>query len=329
MVKENPSKGISDITSSEGKLKRFSQICKLITLSGAMKQTELIQLIKAQMKLTNEKVIGRHINIMEKLGILKKLEGGGYLISGKGKALVDLVGDIGMQEKQLTLAEKIFYFQRLFINASSQLFLFLETINKKGGMPRDRIVVSYFTEVLARRLKIWKEDTLKIFLRKSKRNRMVPRSLENRFTCMEMWLRDLELLTKIPLRDQPRNSTLYLTEIGKSVFQEQPNLEKGMFGFCSVFVGQKPYSLPRFNFYEDQNVFINLFKVAYLKFERAELRLADVEAIRLWICINLLIKHSIIMEEEDFNSSINLLVKKRLIRSVISGRDGTPAYFSR
>lgn len=176
MAETKISEGITDITTSEGSLKRFSRICKLFGDQGrAMPRNRVVQLIKDQIGLKSDKVIGRHISILEKLSIIENKEGM-YILSSEGKVLYDFVEDL-KNNNELNSYEITFYFRTLFTHLFDQLYPLLKTIDKYNGKGRDFIIIQYFEN---EDLKLWKKRTAKI-------------NLENKFRCMEKWLQTLNI----------------------------------------------------------------------------------------------------------------------------------------
>lgn len=326
----NVIQGISDITSSEGKLRRFTRICKLLYPSRVLSWGEVVQLVKEKLRkenqrreLTNEKVIGRHLGIMERLKMLKKMEGGGYVLTGEGEVLYDLTKDVNEFQIPLDVIEKIFYFDSLFSNVSPQIYLLLESVQKNPNKQRNEIIAYFFNRILVERLLLWSSNTIKRGLRKYNAYNELPRGFENRFECMEMWLRDLGLLARENL--EPK-----VTRAGKKVLLKRKDIEKfgRTFRIGSVFITGEPNSLPSFSYQKQKKVFLKLFKTAYSKFESPGLGMSDAKAIRKWICIKLLTNYQLTLEKIDFNVIVNQLVDEGVVRSALSGRDGELAHLA-
>jgi hypothetical protein len=308
--------GITDISASEGDIKRFSRICKLIgNQKRALSRKKVVELIKNQIGLTNDNVIGRHISILEKVGVLENTEGM-YLLSSYGKALFYFVEN----SNKLNLSEKIFYFNIFFSNIFGQLFLLLITINDSPRESRNNIIIKYFEN---ENLMLWKKKTimenLKIFIMKKE----VSSFFENKFGCMEKWLRELNLVEK-------KQNSLKLTQYGKRCLEKidatlakKGKINVELFEIASSLLDSEAITFNFHNSGHKQN-FINLFKEAYLKFV-TELNVSDLKAMRMWISVELLIKYNIILEENEFESMFNDLYNEGIVRSIMVDRKGRPS----
>ena len=320
MVETKISEGITDITTSEGNLKRFSQICKLIgDQRRALPRSKVVQLIKEQIGLTNAKVIGRHISILEKLSILENKEGM-YILSSEGKVLYNFIEDL-QDKNALSPCEIAFYFRMLFTHFFGQLYLLLKTIDDHKGKARDDIIIKYFEN---EDLKLWKKETVNENLRMFREKGKVSGFFENKFRCMEKWLYDLKFIEKT-------KKSLKLTYEGKKCLVEidkitaqKKEINDEIYGIASSLLNLKPDPFDFENPEHKKNL-IGLFKEAYLKFE-AKLRLSDLKAIRCWICVILLTKYNIILEEKEFDFLLNALSREGVIRSVMVGRNGRPSF---
>jgi len=311
MNKEIPV-GITDITSSEGNLKRYSKICKLIKSQRALKRNKIIEIVK-NTGLTNDKVIGRHIDILQKIKLLENI-GGVYILSSEGKSLCEL---IDKNTNKLGLNEKFFYFKQLFTTETlDQLVTLLETIIENKHKPRKEIILAYFNTNFAQR--VWNKITIQKNLRIFKEKRIISRFFENKFRCMEMWLLQLDILEK-------KRNHLQVTLIGSTALAKIKKYEKELndkiYEVISVLLTNQ---IKKFDYEQDKNIFIKLFKKAYFLF-KVQSNISDIKAIQSFVCINLLTER-LLLEEKEFNEVIQKLWKEEIIRSVMPGRDGKPAY---
>lgn len=305
------SEGITDITTSEGNLKRFSQICKLIgDQERALPRNRIVQLIKDQIGLTNDKVIGRHISILEKLSILENKEGM-YILSSEGKALYDFIEDL-KDKNELSSYEITFYFRTLFTHLFGQLYRVLKKIDKHKERGRDFIIIQYFEND---DFKLWKKETAK-------------KNLENKFRCMEKWLQTLNLLDK-------RKNIIKLTEEGKLLLYRMgefeidvKDIETRIFLLASNLLYSKKVDEFSYEISEHQNIFNSLLKSSYNKFQ-VGFDLADIKAMEIWICIKMLNDFKIRIEGDRFYNLLNQLWRESaIVRSMMTGRDSKLAYIS-
>lgn len=310
-MEETISEGITDITTSEGNLKRFSRICKLIGDQGrALPRSKVVHLIKEHIGLTSAKVIGRHISILEKLSILENKEGM-YILSSEGKALYDFIEDL-QDKNKLSSCEIAFYFKMLFTHLFGQLYLLLKTIDDYKGKARDVIIIKYFEN---EDLKLWKKET-------------VNENLKHKFRCMENWLQALNLVVK-------RENFIELTEEGKNVLYmiegigiEVKDVKARIFYLANNLIYSKDVEGFSYKIPEHRNIFNSLLKSSYNKFQ-VGFELADIKAMEIWICIKMLNDFKIIIEGDRFYNLLNQLWRESaIVRSMMTGRDSKLAYIS-
>lgn len=319
--------GITDLTTTEGKIRNFSRICKYV-LKG-VEHSQLIELIRNDpyCRRTNESVIDRHLKILEKLKIIK-WQDTKYYLSDLGEVLYSIVKGIEDSREDLNLDEKIFYFKVMFCGVTFiQLSLLLKTISENKGKPKGEIMTEYFKFFLKIRAKLWERGSIEDCLRKYQRTGIFSRSYENRFDTMKMWLQNLGLV-----------KNLDLTSIGKQILHEiDPegqlplNLDLLYIKTCS-----NVYKLTRlflecpvveFNSTSDDHwkSFLDVFKRGYTQFERP-MKFSNIRAIKTWISIRLLVSHSIILEETIFDSLLYRMQEAGIIKSMMLGDDGKAAF---
>ncbi len=308
--------GISDITSSEGRLHRFTLICKVIGSEKGLTRKKAGHRIEKELGVPfiNKKVIQRHLIILEKLGIIEN-RGGLYLLSSEGKALDAMVDELPLMN-DLSFEERVFYFKIMFNSIlKEQLIKFLEVIREQSYMERKKIVYQFFSTNLAQNL--WNVTTIEKNLKKLGESRKIPTFFENKFRCMEMWLEDIGLIVREKNRlSLHEKGKIFLDEIGKLVDKSYEYY--GLIG--QIFVS----NVTPFLYDKHRQIFVELFKKAYYRF-RSELYTSDIRAIRIYTCINFL-KRNIKLEEKEFDEVINTLSLEGIVRSVMLGRDGKPAY---
>lgn len=309
-------KGITNITHIEGKLERFSKICKLIKPHQRIKRKKLVSLIKDKIGLTNNTVIDRHINVLKKFGIILVIEET-IILSSEGKVFYQFINEKA-DSKKFSLKEKLFYFRLLFTSATEQLVTLLETINENKDKTRKDIIIEYFNKKLVQNVWWRSKNILQKNLAKFEESKSVPEFLEKKFKCMEMWLESLSLLER-------KNNFLKITNIGEIILAKAKEynmiLNDKIYELTSKLV-IKP--MDNFDYSKHKSMFLLLLKESYPKFI-SESNLSDLIAIRSYILVNLLLKN-LVLEEKKFNEVLQELWSDGVIRSVIANRKGKPAY---
>ena len=324
--------GITDLTTTEGNLRNFSRICKLVHSHEPLSRKRLIELVKnyAPIKRRNEKVIGRHISILKNLGLLKKINGE-FCLSSEGEVLYELIRDIDDREEKSSLHEKVFYFKAFFGQTTfAQLSLLLKVMRENEGKAKDEVTAQYFKVILRSGIRLWRRDALKRRLDKYERTSVLKRPEKNRFDCMKMWLRALGLIKNLSLT--PTGERV-LSEIDlKQRLTSNPlscykNTRNNIYRLACFLIKEQQGCI-RFNYSNGKHrkIFLELFKEAYFKFERPTLRLSNVKSIGTWISLNLLVPHSIVLEEREFNSLVDKLYRDGIIESIVPGDYGKTTY---
>lgn len=326
-IEELYTKGISDIVETEGNLPRFTKICQALQKRKLYTWNEIKSLVKEVTALKNNKPIKRHIEVFKKIGILEQRDDM-YMLSSEGKSLLELIKD-EILEEELTISEKIFYFRAFFNNALYQLYILLKTIDQKHNLtdPKE-MIVDYFRNVIKSPLRIWQKDSLRRDIEIYESWGKLQRGIKNKFGCMKRWLMDLKLL---------ESKELILTSIGKEVLEDLEkqglvDIEERIFSIANIYIkstGKVNY-LPRFDYSKKihKRLILDLFERAYTLFETQELGVSDAKSIRCFVCIKVLKKHNITLEENSFNNIINELARCGIIRSLMTGREGKLAYIS-
>jgi len=332
-MRQNEKQGISDLTTSEGYLKRFTLIAKLIQLARVSGPADIIPIIRKESgltktggTLTHSEVIMRHLRIMSHIGVLSSPDEG-YRISSDGKALARLTNehDLTIGTGELTNEEKIFYFVRLFGSVFWQLYLLLLALLDSNDKSMERLVVDYFASVLSKRLRIWSPQQINEGLDRYNRRGELPSKFKNRFECMSMWLAQLGLIDK----------RAALTNIGREFaghmihrVRQQQEVPGNLYNVATIYINGLINSLPRFSFEVEgqRSSFMKLFDETYRLFETPDLQMSDARAMRTYLCIEMLLRHGTVFEEQDFDDAIRQLTNEGLVRSAMSGRDGKLAY---
>lgn len=312
-------KFLADLTTSEGQLRRFTAICHIIRPRGIVRTDRLTSLIREKVSLTNTKVIRRHIRAMESLGLLVRKDVG-YVLSSEGRALCTLTPP--NSGKELGLAEKVFYLRVLGFHVPLQFTSILVAISENIGGPKERVISSYGQKVLPG--SIWR-DKADLKMRLSRRPGSPPRKVRNNFDCFRLWLKQLGLV---------KADALELTKMGKQLAdvarRQGDELRERIYWAAAAYICHEPGYLPEFEYGDEpsRTYFLELLREAYRLFERPELRLSDVRSMSIYVCIKLLVEGHQIVSEETFWQLVRRLVKKGIVQSAMSGRDGKLAYIS-
>ena len=315
MPKKNQAIGISDLTSSEGKLERFTKLCKLLGSERRLTRDRIVALAKKRIgsPFHNEKVTERHLAIMEKIGIIEKMDDI-YVLSSEGKALYELTAQV-RKIGELTFEERIFYFKMLFTSITKdQLVKLLEIIRDHEGDERKRIIGHFFRTNFAKSL--WNRRVIERNLIKLEEGQ-IPSFFRNKFGCMEMWLRDLGLIRnlngKITLNSGAR---IFITTIsGKRDFKDE------IYELAAVALETRAVEA---DYFKHRDKILQVFKEACLLFRTHE-NMSDIRAIRTFTCIRLLAR-GLKIEEKQFDEITKELWREGIIESIMTGRNGKPAY---
>lgn len=306
--------GISDITSSEGKLERFTKICELIGSEKRVARNRVEKLIQKRIgsPFHNRKVTQRHLVILEKMGIIGKM-GEIYVLSSEGKALYELVRK-SSRPNGLSLEERVFYFKMLFTSVlKNQLIKLLEVICEHESEERRKIIGHFFRTELARNL--WNKTVIERNL--TRLGGRIPTFFQNKFGCMELWLKDLGLMKRLKQKiELGTGAKTFLAKVAK-----EGNLKDKIYELIGIALTCE--AIP-FDYVKHKDEFLQIFKEAYLLF-KTQADISDIRSIRTFVCINLLMK-KIKMEEKEFDVAAEKLWKEGIIRSIMLGRDGKPAY---
>lgn len=305
--------GISDFTSSEWKLRRFSEFCRLIYDNTVIGEREIIPFLKSKTELENRNVLRRHIRIMNKLGLLKSKEED-YLLSGEGKALLQLM------QNEWGIYEKVFYLRALFTAAFYQMCGLLQAINDDEGKDKLHTVAEYFRKSCDWPSNPWAISTIQEGVKQYEQRGNLPRWFQSKFECMQRWLEQLELIFKLSLTNHGKALIVQL-------HLDTPQPER-IFSLASIYIGKTPESVLYYSDREHRLQFMNLFNEAVKLFGRKELRIIDLKAIRVYMCIRFLVDYQIVLETREFDGLINTLVDEGTIRSLVKDDQGQLAYIS-
>ncbi|MEM3612660.1 MAG: hypothetical protein QW090_04815 [Candidatus Bathyarchaeia archaeon] len=308
--------GISDISSSEGKLRRYTLLCKIIRSEKKLTRKKLESLAEEKIgpPFKNKTVLQRHLTILEKMGLIERFEDL-YTLSSDGKALCELTPDY-QNITHLSFEEKAVYLKALFTSSLRyQLIEFLEVVQLHSDKDRREIISNYFSTELARSL--WSEITIEKNLKRLNETGKIPTFFENKFRCMEMWLEDVGLIKK------EKNKILLNPFVNKFLekIKNESLIKSKIFEIMGTVLINNGVV---FSYSMHRGEFLIKFKEAYQLF-KSESNISDIRAIMAYVCVSLL-KSGIILEEDSFYETIKVLWSEGLVKSVMLGRDGKPAH---
>jgi hypothetical protein len=308
--------GISDISSSEGRLRRFTFLCKIIKSEKGLTRKRLESLVEKEIgsPFRNKTVIQRHLIILEKIGLIES-SGGLYTLSSDGKALCELTPESQIITP-LSFEEQVIYLKALFTSSLKyQLIELLEVVRLYSNKSRKEMISNYFSTELAQSL--WNKTTIEKNLKRLNESGKIPTFFENKFRCMEMWLEDTGLIKK------EKNKILLKPSAEKFLdrIKEESIIRNEIYGLIGTVLIGKGVS---FNYSKHREEFLTRFKEAYPLFKSGS-DISDIRAIMTYVCVSLL-KNRIIVEEESFNKAVKSLWSEGIVKSVMLGRDGKPAH---
>lgn len=304
---------LTNITSSEGILARFSDICRKLDY-GNYTKSQLHRIIQDSFNLSNEKVRERHLHIMVKLHLLAhvKIDNKSYYhLDLNGKIINSLDLKKRTNVRHLFQKEKIIYLNELFNSLKIQLGLMIKTISKYNGYNRDFIISKYFESALE--YDIWNKAIITKGINSYYNNNKHIRSFENRFRCMEKWLEDLELILK------KEDNNLRLTRKGSQL---------NYYGEINIVNALKIYGYTNINLIkidEDFNIIKKLFIHYYNKLKEPT-NIADITALYNLLTLELCIKYNkqLLLNHKDL--LLNKLWKENMIASISNDVTGQLRY---
>jgi len=307
--------GVTDISSSEGKLHRLTQICMLMKSARKLSKQKLIVLLaEKDIGIRNKHVIERHLMLLEKLGMIERL-GSHYVLRAQGQVLTELAKG-GISSGNLSLGEKILYIKALFGSVlRQQLVELLAVACANQGAPRKRVIQLYFRTEVAQ--KLWNPRVIERNLSRLGETGKVPPFLAHKFGCMEMWLKDVGLLGTADRTLITGPNTPHVVES----LRDGDAAQRSIYQLANVILVGRATRFDSERHFEE---LVGLVKLSSKLFA-LETGMTDIEAMRTFTCIKLLMEGHV-LESMEFDSMIGILVAKRILRSVMLGRDGKPAY---
>ena len=304
--------GISDLTSSEGKLSDFNTICKIIANKRSLTKEKIFLELKGMTRSSAYKSFERKLIIMQKLGLIEQIRQV-YILASAGKVLNKLLQRSPDRMEPIT---KSFYFIAFFTSTlSDQLAALLATINRQQGRTRKEIVMDYFATKIA--LDLWGETARKN-VQSLRETNIMPSMLNNKFSCMQRWLEHLQLIES----KRNRLYSLVPREVVTSLMQQLRM--NNIYNYAAMIYFTKA---KKFDYTEDYQTLIDILKEAHKSFCVRETGLSDIQAVAKYVCLKLLQKQCV-LEERNFFELTKRLVTDRIIRSVMVGREGQPKHLA-
>lgn len=308
-----------DLTTSEGRLDRFTAICHLMPRKGRVTVEKLAPAVRQQLGLTNLKVIRRHLRTMQSIRLVRRQDAG-YVVASEGRALRALVPPHLPIRRQLKTVEQIFYLRALSCYVPDQLGAMVRALMETPGEPRDYAIAQYGLDVIAAGMP-WKDKGV-LRSQLGSEPASPPRKVRNNFECFHSWLKQLWLV---------QQGGAVLTSMGAGLAQVADEgadfLQAKTYHTASEYVcGQS--QCPEYDHGTDAKLLVDLLREAYGLFETPELRLADARSVALYVSIRLLVEHRTILDDQRFEQVLRILVSEHVVNAVMTGRDGRLAYIS-
>jgi len=311
-------KFFSDITSSEGILARYSEICKNMAFRS-YNRSQLHKLIEDNTYLRSSKVRDRHISIMTGLHLLESKRISNdfiYHLDFNGKIINSINLENRPKKRFLFDKEIIVYVTELFSNHSLQFKKILELASSPYNYERNYMIIKYFE--YSKNHHIWSNNIIEKGLDVWNKKKILIRSFENRFRCMEMWLEDLKLLNRNKnslklsekgielLRMINEKQTLKIEDVLQLFFENELN---------NIFLeDKKDYDLVK-------KTFINCYEKLL-----EPIGFVDLLALYRLVMLNLAFEYNLILSTKQKEKLLNLLWKDELITSLSNDDKGQLRY---
>ena len=311
--------GLSNITTSEGNLKKISKICEIIKFNQVRKDLVIKNIKKSIQRLTNEEVIKRYLFLSEKLGFIKFLNNDNVKLTDEGEALVLYLTKNNVSSEKLSYFEKILFLQQILIHMRIHILKLLEVIKKYDK--KEDIILNYFLDadikksynILTidkniRKLQKSIEEISSEKDKKKKERNIIPRTLGNFFQPMKVWLISLDVLEK-------SKSELRLTEKGLGILNSK---EQDIYFLLKRYTDAGKIE----NYFSNEKISNKL--LASIRMYRRETEIVNFIPIKIIFFIELLEKN-LFIEPKKIYDVLRHLVDSKDIRSLIVGREGLPS----
>lgn len=288
----------------------MSTICKNIADIRVLSKRKITKIFE-DVGITHSKVIGRYLHILKFLELIVD-RGEFYSLSSNGKVLSAIA-----KNHELSQEEKILFFQLFFKKIPDQLYWVLYSIkrNERLGTTKksfEKSVIEYFS--LPQIQSIWNRKTIIRSIDEYNESGKLARGIENKFETMYHWLRQMDLIKRLPL--------LHVTYRGKRVLQELNGTEKWQSLDTNRITAI--YHTRNFNervSQEEIETITRLVEYSLKKFS-GEAGLCDLKAVRLYSFLIALSRHRTLLGETDIRSILEALKEQGKIKSFILDRKG-------
>ena len=269
-------------------------------------------IIENRIGLKNKKVVERHLRLLELLGVIKRAHDI-FVFTGVGLVFGVFLKDVDLSDEKLSIIEKNFYFERLFNpeNATHiQLCIFIKAL-AANPISKKSLVIDYFQKM--KPFNIWKASVVERNIDLLKRTGNVSSFLNNRVRCQQKWIEALGL---------SEYGSLMLNESGERMAHEiekypgmklckQPEIYKLL---SSLDILLAPISLEK-DEVELTSLFVEASKTIGTE------RRARTDFVKSYMFYKLLNTHRY-FDDASFHGLLELLHGKKIIESVMRGRDG-------
>ncbi len=311
--------GITDLTFSEGNLKRLSRICNLVGLkSGDLNRERLLEKIKnnyEHLKLGNEAVRSRHIRLLEKLGLLEE-EDKFIRLTGDGKVLFEF-GKDDVFSKHLNNYEKALFLRTLLLHAGYQIRLLLKNLAEDYGADINSLIIRYFesddqnlwdNKKIDGYIEIYNE-TGKIFYK-------------SKLDCMLTWLKHLGIISHY----KKINMLNIINPKEKLIDRIVENESLEMFEILIKTTSLLDITeASEFNYENDGKIFQELLYDSYNRF-KIGVDASDLWAMKLWMSFVLLIDKNRIIDDSQFEESLLKNRDEGVVDSLMRTKEGIVRY---
>lgn len=288
----------------------MSRICKNITDTRVVSKRKTARIFE-DVGITHTKVIGRYLHILKFLRLIVD-RGEFYSLSSEGKVLSIISGN-----HELSTEEKILFFKLFFKKIPDQLYWVLYSVEKNEKWETskesfERAVIEYFS--LPQIQSIWNKKTLMRSIKEYGESGKLARGIENKFETMCSWLRQMDLVKRLPF--------LHLTSKGKRVLEELNKIDEWQSLDANritaiYYTKDFPKGLSQDKF----ETITRLVEVSLKDFSN-EAGLCDLRAVKSYSFLIALSKHKTLLDEKNFRSILEALKEKGTIKSFILDRKG-------
>ena len=315
--------GISDITSTEGNLKNFTRICHLLGEKTVERKLLVVQIRETtEIRRKNEKVIERHLSILEKIQLIES-EGEFCRLSPFGKMLYQHSKELDLSKSGLSEPEKLLYFKILSTGKTlPQLALLLYTMDNNKDVTKEELIYRYNKNYLKTHLLIWNRSTLERRLHEYETAQKLRRPEQNRFDCMIQWLKDIGMISGNRLNQSGINFLKFqpISDIQSMDWSEYRERIFEQIFYLGTFVLKNSH-FEKFNINSEKHTksFLKYVGDAFILFGNKSAKTLSSIYFTNWVPDGLLLHESLYCSKEIIDALIDCLCHKKIIVSVMAG----------